>query len=147
MEWKKGIGAKAVIECTEDIPCNPCTTCCSRNAITMDSSSITSLPSVDISLCSGCGICVANCPGMAIFVVDKDKGTVAFPYEFEPMPEQGKRVSATDRDGKIVCDGVVVKVMESSSFDHTAVITVEVPVEMTGNVRGIVNPLKGAYHE
>ena len=39
-------GPKAVIECKQDIPCNPCTTCCAFKAITF-AGSISSLPELD----------------------------------------------------------------------------------------------------
>lgn len=143
MEATVNRGPKAVIECTEDIPCNPCATCCSKNAITLKGDSIIDLPVIDESLCNGCGICVAKCPGMAIFVVDQDKGEVSFPYEFLPLPEKGQSVEATDRQGKVICQGEVSRVMQSKQFDHTTVMTIAVPPEYVDEVRGIRNAVKG----
>ncbi|MBR4024904.1 MAG: 4Fe-4S binding protein, partial [Firmicutes bacterium] len=57
-------GPKAVIECTEDIPCNPCSTCCNFGAITIEGS-ISELPCLDEEKCTGCGLCIPACPGMA----------------------------------------------------------------------------------
>lgn len=140
-------GPKAIIECVEDIPCNPCTTCCAKKAICLDGDSITAIPRVDESLCTGCGVCVACCPGMAIFVVDKNEGTVGFAHEFLPLPEVGEDVEATDKYGNYVCQGQVVKVMTSDKFDYTNVVTISVPTEHVEAVRGIRNPLKGVRND
>ena len=58
-------GPKAVIDCKQDIPCNPCTTCCAFKAITF-AGSISSLPELDEEKCIGCGICFKYCPANAI---------------------------------------------------------------------------------
>ncbi|MCQ2546510.1 MAG: 4Fe-4S binding protein [Clostridia bacterium] len=137
MEGKVIIGPKAVIECTEDIPCNPCMTCCAKHAISLDGDSINSLPVLDDEKCNGCGICVASCPGMAIFVVDVNEGTVALPYEFIPIPEEGQEIDATDRQGKFVCKGIVQKIMYTDKFDHTNVVTIKIPKEYVNDVRGM----------
>lgn len=82
-------GPVAVIECCQNIPCNPCETACRFGAITVGDP-ITNLPVLDESKCVGCGVCITNCPGLAIFVVDKSKGaaTVSFPFEYLPLPEK-----------------------------------------------------------
>lgn len=130
-------GPKAVIECEQDIPCNPCMTCCTKNAITLNGESINSLPVLHEEKCNGCGICVASCPGMAIFVVDRDNGTVTFPYEFMPVPKEGDEIDATDRKGQYVCKGIVKNVMYTSKFDHTNVVTISIPKEFVDQVRGM----------
>lgn len=139
-------GPKAVIECTEDIPCNPCSTCCRFGAITIKGS-ISELPCLDEEKCTGCGLCIPACPGMAIFVVDEHytdtEALVSFPYEFLPMPVKGQAVKATDRKGSIVCDGEIQKVVISDKFDHTAVVTVKIPCEFASAVRGIKRLKKG----
>ena len=144
MDGKVIKGPKAVIECTEDIPCNPCMTCCAKHAITLDGETINSLPTIEEEKCSGCGICVASCPGMAIFVVDEDAGTVAFPYEFLPVPEKGQVIEATDRKGSVVCSGTVENVMYTPAFDHTRVVTIKIPKQYVNEVRGIKMIKEGA---
>lgn len=133
-------GPVAVAECVEEIPCNPCESSCRMGAIRIGEE-ITHLPAVDYEKCVGCGVCVAHCSGMAIFVMDKsysDKvGTVAFPYEYPHMPAVGDHVKATDREGKVVCDGVVKRVAMPKSYDRTAVVTIEIPIDMVEIVRGI----------
>ena len=63
-------GPVAVIECVQEIPCNPCEGACKFNAITIGEP-ITNLPKINETNCTGCGVCVAQCPGLAIFIVDK----------------------------------------------------------------------------
>ena len=47
-----------VIECKQNIPCNPCESACPHHAITIGNP-ITNLPVVDSEKCIGCGLCVA----------------------------------------------------------------------------------------
>lgn len=133
-------GPIAVIECTQDIPCNPCETLCRRGAITVGSP-ITNIPRIDEERCNGCALCVAGCPGLAVFVVDKyysdDKATVTFPHEYLPLPRAGDEVSAVDRTGSVVCRATVLRVANSSSFDRTSLITIAIPREHVDVVRGI----------
>ncbi len=62
-------GSVAIIECFQDIPCNPCEMKCPRNAIKVGIP-ITNLPELDEEKCSGCGLCVPWCPGLAIFILN-----------------------------------------------------------------------------
>jgi Fe-S-cluster-containing hydrogenase component 2 len=62
-------GPVAIIECAQEIPCNPCVESCPFDAIVI-SGPITELPRLDASKCTGCGSCIAVCPGQAIFVVN-----------------------------------------------------------------------------
>ncbi|HIP99899.1 TPA: 4Fe-4S dicluster domain-containing protein, partial [Candidatus Bipolaricaulota bacterium] len=62
-------GACAVIECVEEIPCNPCEESCPVGAIRIGEK-ITTLPVIDFDRCTGCGTCLGVCPGLAIFLVD-----------------------------------------------------------------------------
>ena len=134
-------GPMAVIECPETIPCDPCVTSCPFGAVTLEEDSLTGLPRLDEERCTGCGLCVAHCPGQAVFMVDltfaPGEATVTFPYEFLPLPQPGTRVQGSDREGKPVVSARVVKIDTRSQFDHTAVMTIAVPVEYAQVVRGI----------
>jgi Fe-S-cluster-containing hydrogenase component 2 len=136
--YKKG--PVAVIECVQEIPCNPCEAACPKNAILIGEP-ITKLPVLDESACIGCGICIAKCSGLAIFVVDKSGETgmsrVSFPYEYFPLPQKGDTVHALSRSGEILCDAKVTSVVNPKSYDHTPVITIEVPTEMADEVRNM----------
>jgi len=133
-------GPVAVIECTHEIPCNPCEGACKFGAIAVGDP-ITNLPCLDEEKCTGCGICVAQCPGLAIFIVDKTysdtQGTVAFPYEYNPVPEVGQAIEAVDRSGKVIGSGTVAKIQSPKSFDRTPVVTIAVDLDKVEEVRGI----------
>lgn len=131
-------GPVAVIECCQNIPCNPCETACKFGAITVGDP-ITNLPALDESKCVGCGACITKCPGLAIFVVDKSKetATVSFPFEYLPLPQKGDMVRAVDRAGQYVCDAKVVRVNNASVNDCTPIVTIELSKEVSDDVRSI----------
>jgi Fe-S-cluster-containing hydrogenase component 2 len=133
-------GPVVIIECTEEIPCNPCEIACKFKAIKIGKP-ITNTPILDENLCIGCGLCIAKCPGLAIFVVDKtysDKeGLISFPHEYLPLPTTDSSVEAVNREGKVVCSGKVIKVLNKKSFDRTPVVTIAIPKEKLDEVRGI----------
>ncbi len=138
-EARRKKGPVAVIECTEDIPCNPCEASCKVGAISVGED-ITNLPHLDEDKCVGCRTCVPACPGQAIFMVDENigegKATVTFPYEFMSLPEKGQTVSALDRSGKELGDAVVVGVRKTEKMDQTSLVTIEVPREWSMKARG-----------
>ena len=103
---KKESSPIAVIECCEEIPCNPCMSACPHHAIVIEGG-IHHIPQLKPVLCVGCGICVARCSGQAIFVV-----------------------------GQTVCQGEILKVMIAKNFDHTTVVTLKVPLGKEDTVRG-----------
>ena len=100
---------------------------------------------IDEEKCNGCGICMTRCPGLAIFglnaVYSEKTALVSFPYEYVPLPEKGSRIDCTDREGHFVTEGTVYQVRESKAFDHTAIVTVEIPREYSMDVRFIVRPV------
>ena len=133
-------GAVAVLECAQEIPCDPCEEACRSGAIQVGEP-ITNLPVLLEDKCNGCGLCIAACPGQAIFVVDLTysdaEATVQLPYEFLPLPQKGEVVDGLDRAGERVCAARVVKVLNPKKFDCTPVITVAVPKEWAMVVRNI----------
>lgn len=133
-------GPVAVIECVQEIPCNPCEAACRYGAIHIGDP-ITNLPTLDADKCTGCAVCVSKCPGLAIFIVNKayseTMATVAFPYEYFPMPTVGQTVLAVNRKGEPICEARVIKVMNPESFDHTPVVTIELPKEYADSIRSI----------
>ena len=132
-------GWHAVIECTQNIPCNPCQDVCPRSCINVGAN-ITTLPTINSEAeCSNCGKCVAFCPGQAIFLVNEDMGDgtaqITIPYEFLPLPEAGTKGVALDRAGVAVCEAEVIAVKNPRSFDHTALLTMSVPTEYIHQTR------------
>jgi ferredoxin len=127
------------MECTQNIPCNPCQDACKKGCISIGKN-ITSLPVVEEEVpCIGCGMCVASCSGQAIFLVEEQiedgYGTVTLPYEFLPLPETGEKGIALGRDGKEVCEAEVVSVRSAKAFDHTNLLTMKVPTDMVMKAR------------
>lgn len=134
---KKGV--HPVIECTQNIPCNPCQDACVKKCISIGDN-ITSLPIVTAEgYCINCGMCVASCSGQAIFLVDEDCGdgtaTVTLPYEFLPLPCEGSKGIALGRDGSKVCEATVVSVKSAKAFDKTHLLTMRVPKEFAMKAR------------
>ncbi len=131
-------GPLVVIECVENIPCNPCVTACPKGAITIEGD-MNSTPVVDVAICDGCGVCISACPGLAIFSIDAggdgDTAKVSLPYEFLPLPEPGDVVTALDRNGEVACEAKVTKVLSAKALDRTPVITLEVPRGLAMEVR------------
>lgn len=131
-------GAVAVIECVQEIPCDVCGYICPHKAIEI--SSIKDLPELIEEKCVGCGLCIPFCPGLAIFQVDttfsESDVLISFPYEFLPLPKVGSIVEATDRLGKSITNGRVIKVIINNEFDRTSIISISVPKKFCNIVRG-----------
>lgn len=137
-EKKMSEGAVAIIECEQEIPCNPCELACPQSAITVGNP-ITNLPKLDEAKCIGCGLCIAGCPGQAIFLIDKtysdDKAMVALPYEYTPLPEIGQEVSVKNRGGVVLGKGNIIKIINNEKNDCTSVVYIEVKKELGEEVR------------
>lgn len=135
----KKSGIHPVIECTQNIPCNPCQDACKFGCIKIGNK-ITALPAVDLEReCKNCGMCVASCPGQAIFLVNDDCGdgfaTVTLPYEFLPLPCVGDKGSALNRKGKVVGEAEVIDIKTAKTFDKTVLLTMRVPKELSKSAR------------
>ena len=134
---KKGV--HPVIECTQNIPCNPCQDACKFGCISIGNN-ITTLPIVvPNSECKNCGMCVASCSGQAIFLIDEDydekSATVTMPYELLPYPESGDKGKGLSRNGEAVCEAEVLSVKTAKAFDKTALLTIKIPKQYVDRVR------------
>ncbi len=133
-------GPVAIIECIEEIPCDPCESACPAGAIKIGSS-ITNLPVLDEDKCTGCGLCISSCPGLAIFVLNLnytgESALLSFPFEFLPLPKVGEEVSAIDREGRTVCKGKVVKILNKRRQDYTSAVSISIPKKHALVVRAI----------
>jgi ferredoxin len=132
-------GMHPVIECTQNIPCDPCQDVCPKGCILVEGS-ITALPKLDRDKkCSGCALCVGACSGQAIFLVDETYeegyGTVGLPYEFLPLPAAGDTGTALGRDGAPVCAATVVEVRDGKAMDRTPMLVMKVPAGEIGRAR------------
>lgn len=121
---------KAIIECFQEVPCNPCSTSCPVNAITIGEN-INKIPSIDFDLCIGCGKCVYSCPGLCIMVarVRGDRAVFKIPYELLPVPVKGELWSGVNRTGEVICDALIEDIMKDGRTDRTILITASVPKE------------------
>lgn len=133
-------GPVAIIECFQHIPCNPCATCCPREAI-LPFTDINDRPTIDNNLCNGCTICLTKCPGLAIIVVDeawsKDRAAIKLPYEFRPLPEKGQMVTALDREGNPVGQAEVIRVAYTNSMNKVPIVSIAVDKSLIKVVRHI----------
>jgi Fe-S-cluster-containing hydrogenase component 2 len=122
--------AKAVIECYEDIPCNPCETVCPVDAIHIGEN-INKQPKLTVEKCIGCGLCVQACPGLAIILaqVKNEEAWFSIPYEFNPTPIKGEIWYGVNRSGEVICQAKIERVLLTQKQDHTAMVVVSVPVE------------------
>jgi len=139
-EERRKKGPYAVFECFQEIPCNPCYTSCKVGAVA-EFKDINDIPQVDADKCTGCGICVSNCPGLAIFVIDEtysdEEAAIKIPYELLPLPEVDQVVDALDREGKIIGKARVLKVQNSKALNKTNAVTIAVPKDQSLLVRHI----------
>jgi Fe-S-cluster-containing hydrogenase component 2 len=130
-QLEKGV---AILECVQEIPCNPCVESCPVHAISMKD--INAPPVNDFEKCIGCTKCVGVCPGLAIFVVKiaGKKAWVTLPYEFVPGPRVGDIVKALDRTGAVRSKAIVKKVITRGK---TMVITIEIDSDLAMDIRNI----------
>jgi Fe-S-cluster-containing hydrogenase component 2 len=136
----------AIVECFQEIPCDPCADACPFGAIEAFAN-INDRPRVLSDKCVGCALCVAKCPGLAIFVVDltgeDGRALVTIPYEFLPLPRPGDVVAALDRQGEMVAEVRVVMVQDAPLQDRTKAVWLAVPRELAMTVRNIRVPASG----
>jgi Fe-S-cluster-containing hydrogenase component 2 len=130
-QFQKGV---AILECVQEIPCNPCVESCPVHAISMKD--VNAPPVNDFEKCIGCTKCVGICPGLAIFVVkiSVEKAYVTLPYEFVPVPQVGDIVQALDRTGAVRSNALVKKVIKQGK---TMVITIEIEKNLAMDIRNI----------
>ena len=98
-------GATPIFHCTQDIPCNPCTSVCDRDVIRIEGDPLLNKPRPVNDECIGCLKCLMICPGLAVTLVDyrKDEAnpTVSLAYEvYNHALATGDRVKLTDYEGR-----------------------------------------------
>ena len=130
-QLEKGV---AILECVQEIPCNPCVESCPVHAISMKD--INAPPVNNFEKCIGCTKCVGVCPGLAIFVIKikEDKAWITLPYEFVTVPKVGDVVQALDRVGRVRGKALVKKVVKQGK---TMVVTIEVNSSLAMDIRNI----------
>ncbi len=134
-------GLFPVVRCVEEIPCDPCIHICPKDMIKMPEDEIFGLPEVAGDECTGCNLCVAACPGLAITLVDIRKegpnGLVTVPFELlELKVKVGDEVEAVDTDGEFVTTAKVEKITKRKAYDRTILVTLKVPKDKAIKVAG-----------
>ncbi|MEI6079763.1 MAG: FAD-dependent oxidoreductase [bacterium] len=130
--------ARVIIDCPQDIPCNPCEMSCPARAIIVGDE-INQQPNYDPSKCVGCGKCLAACPGRAILLVQynyTDKTSrVCLPFEFLPEPKKGELVELLDKEGSFVCKGTVLATKFFDNKERCSIVEIELPKDKAFSVR------------
>jgi len=135
-------GVFPVFHCSQEIPCNPCTSICPQHAIRIEGDEILGLPTFVAEDCIACEQCVAICPGLAVTLVDYRKGaeqaTVTIPFEFTRQRiKEGDVVTVLDTDGNVLGNVPVTKVREPKFADHALLVRVTAPAEIATLIAGI----------
>jgi Fe-S-cluster-containing hydrogenase component 2/bacterioferritin-associated ferredoxin len=142
-EMKKKMKVYPVFHCTQEIPCNPCTSVCPQDGITIADGSITGLPYyTGKEECKGCMQCVAVCPGLAVTLVDTRKDPknpmVTLPFEVgEQFIEKGSKVQVTDCYGDILATVPVERVSRLKAYKETKLVQVKLSKKIADRVVGI----------
>lgn len=127
---------KIKVYCQQEIPCDPCAASCGKKAIIKRS--LTSLPEFKKENCIGCLLCVANCPGQALFYLNEELKELIFPFEFWVRPEIGEKIDLVDEYGNILGFGEVKDFIDKKAFNKTTLIVVKGILDDLERTRGIV---------
>ncbi len=139
-------GVVPILHCTQEIPCDPCTSVCPQGLIAIDPTDIRTVPRfLGEALgerCIGCEKCLTVCPGLAITLVDYRKDSawpvVMVPMEFGALgPKAGDVVTVLNVHGEVLGQAEVVSVRSGSRSDRTSVVRLRVPGEWARQVAGI----------
>ncbi|MGD2188069.1 MAG: FAD-dependent oxidoreductase, partial [Desulfobacterales bacterium] len=136
-------GVFPIFHCYQKVPCNPCTSVCPVGAIRTEKDEITGLPYlVDLDACTGCGSCVAVCPGLSMILVDyrddPDHPLVTLPYEiWRERIEVDQNVPVTDVDGAILGYYPVQKISTRRKYPGTLLVQIKVDKEVAKAAMGI----------
>jgi thioredoxin reductase/Fe-S-cluster-containing hydrogenase component 2 len=135
-----------VLHCSQEIPCNPCTSVCSEGAIFIDEADIRQVPDYIAEQlgkeCIGCEKCVTVCPGLAITLVDTRNSNgnvlVTIPYEFDKgSVQKGDVVTVTDTSGEVLGNVEVVRARSGKVTDRTVLVKVSAPRAIATRIAGI----------
>jgi sarcosine oxidase, subunit alpha len=129
-----GPGIHPVFHCSQEIPCNPCTSVCPQGLIHIDEEDIRHVPRYlgdeRAEACLGCERCVRICPGLAITLVDRRKDPafpiVTLPFEFATDAlREGDAITALAADGEVLGEVEVVRLRRAGrGADGTSLVKV-----------------------
>jgi sarcosine oxidase, subunit alpha len=146
--WPEGEeGVYPVFHCTQEIPCNPCSKSCPNGLIHIDPQDIRAVPRFTQAgakgkPCGGCEKCVANCPGLAITLVDfrRDRyfPQVTVPYEFlRDTVRVGDMVTVLDTKGAVLGQVPVTAVQALKANDRTVLVRMQAAKAIAKQIAGI----------
>jgi thioredoxin reductase/Fe-S-cluster-containing hydrogenase component 2/bacterioferritin-associated ferredoxin len=135
-------GVFPVFHCSQEIPCNPCTSICPQGSIQIEGNDILGVPTFNEKDCIACEQCVAVCPGLAITLLDYRRGgdgvLVSIPYEFpQSTIKVGDVVTVLDTLGRILGNVPVEKVRSPKFADHAVLVKVRAPHDIAKQIAGI----------
>ncbi len=134
-----------VFHCSQEIPCNPCTSVCPQKLIAIEETDLRCLPEFRGAeggkACVGCERCVTVCPGLAITLVD-ERGEggpiVTMPFEFpSDRLSPGNRVVVLDDVGTPLGEVSVLEVKALPKNDRTVLVKVRAPRDIAARIAGI----------
>lgn len=140
-----GPGVSVVFHCEQEIPCNPCTSVCPKQAISTGDD-IRGRPRFigdEIGeVCNGCTKCVTICPGLAITLVDYRKDsehpTVSLAHEFgKEQINPGDVVTVLDTEGTALGQAEVTQVAAGKKMDRTLLVRIKAPEAIATRIAGI----------
>ncbi len=135
-------GCFPVFHCSQEIPCNPCTSVCPQHAIRIEGDDIMGLPEFVGDKCDGCEKCVGICPGLALTLVDFRKDPenpiVTIPYEFSKKSiARGDVVTVLDTEGTMLGNVEVQRVRTDKYADRALLVRVKAPRAIAKKIAGI----------
>ena len=139
-------GVHPVFHCSQEIPCNPCTSVCPQQLIHIDEDDIRHVPTYlgdeVAEVCLGCEKCVRICPGLAITLVDHrpDPGhpTVTIPLEFgADAVHAGDAVTVLDTGGAVLGKVEVLRVKGVRGGGGTTLVKVRAPADVASRIAGV----------
>ncbi len=145
----EGDGARRVgpvFHCSQEIPCNPCSSVCPQGLIHIDDADIRHVPRYIADrigkACIGCTKCITICPGLAITLVDAREDPshplVTVPYEIgRDALRIGANVMGVDVSGTPLGEFPVREVLDIAGNDRTVLVKLAVPQEMAARIAGI----------
>jgi len=143
---EKESGIFPVFHCSQEIPCNPCTSVCPQQLIHIPEDDIRAIPEyLGVQLgkeCLGCEKCVTICPGLAITLVDYRKDAenplVTIAYEFLPESvHEGDVMTALDAVGEVLGEVTIASARAIKRNDRTVLVKVQAPKAIAKRIAGL----------